>query len=240
MTIYCFSSTGNSLHAARTIAQAFDGTVKPITHEATTTDDDMVGLIFPAFFWGAPTIVAEFAKNLRITNAAAYVFSIVVSGGSAHGAENALCLKPAYAAELKTVNNYLPMYEVNDEDDVHANAQTQLQQIIADLKAKKTQRGKPYTPVNRVVRRMMPGPASDAKFTVTGCNACGLCAKVCPVGNISATAGGPAFAHRCEHCLACMHACPAAAIDYGKSAGKTRYIHPEIKLAGLLKFREEQ
>jgi len=239
-TIYCFSATGNSLHAARAIAGELNGTVQAITRTAAITDDDTVGIVFPAFFWGAPAIVLDFAKQLKITNPAAYVFSIVVSGGSAPGAANALRgLKLSYAAELKTVNNYLPSYEVNNDAEVHAKAQAQLEQIIADIKAKKTQRGGFYTPVNRIIRRMMPGPGSDAKFSVAGCNACGVCATACPVGNISATAGGPAFAHRCEHCLACMHACPAKAIDYGKSAGKERYIHPEIKLAELINFYKE-
>ena len=238
-TIYCFSATGNSLHTARTIAKELDGTVKAITREPAETDDDLIGIVFPAFYWGAPRIVMEFAQQLKVTNPAAYVFSIVVSGGGAPGAANALRMKIDYTAELKSVNNYLPSYEVNNDAETHAKAQAQLEQIISDIKARKVQRGW-YSPVNRVIRRMMPGSGCDRKFKVAGCTACGICAKVCPVGNITSTVGGPAFAHSCEHCLACMHACPAAAIDYGKSAGRERYVHPEVKLAGLLEFWGEQ
>ncbi|MCL2195909.1 MAG: EFR1 family ferrodoxin [Oscillospiraceae bacterium] len=235
--IYCFSSTGNSLHTARRIAEALGTQVAPITPEPATCADDIVGLVFPAFFWGAPTVVEAFARTLNITNPQAYVFAIVVSGGSAPGAANSLRRwhKLAYCAELKHVNNYIPGYAVNNEPDVHANAQAQLAQIIADLNACKTQRAGFYTPLNRVIRRAMPGPASDAKFSISGCTGCGICASACPVSNITVDTQ-PQFAHRCEHCLACMHACPAAAINYGKSAGKARYLHPDVPLAQLIAF----
>jgi len=238
--IYCFTSTGNSLHAARKIADALGTQVAPITREPATTDSDIVGIVFPAFFWGAPTIVEDFARTLTISNPKAYVFAICVSGGGAYGAGNALrrLLKVDYTAELKHVNNYIPGYEVNNTSDVHAIAQLQLQCIIEDLQARKIKRGY-FTPVNRIVRRFMPGPASDAKFSVSGCTGCGICAKVCPVGNITVE-GEPKFAHRCEHCVACMHACPAAAINFGKSVGKARYIHPDVPLAELIAFSKEQ
>jgi hypothetical protein len=35
-----------------------------------------------------------------------------------------------------------------------------------------------------------------------------------------------------------MHCCPSRAIDYGKTAGKERYVHPTIGLQGILEFRE--
>ncbi|MCL2530526.1 MAG: EFR1 family ferrodoxin [Oscillospiraceae bacterium] len=234
--IYCFTSTGNSLHSARNIAEALGTQVAPITREPATCHSDVVGLVFPAFFYGAPTIVEDFARALTITKPDAYVFAVCVSGGGAHGAGNALrrFLAFDYIAELMHVNNYIPGYSINNKPDVHAAASEQLAQIIADLKAQKMQRGR-YTPINRIVRRVMPGPASDAKFKISGCTGCGICAKVCPVGNIKIDAQ-PQFAHRCEHCLACMHACPVAAINFGKSAGKARYIHPDVPLAELIQF----
>lgn len=235
--VYCFTSTGNSLHTARGIAAALGTQVAPITREPATCNNDVVGLVFPAFYWGVPTVVEDFARALTIKNPNAYVFAIVVSGGSAPGAANALrrYLKLDYCAELKHVNNYIPSYAVNNEPDVHAKAKAQLAQIIADLQARKVQRGGYYTPINRIVRRAMPGPASDAKFNISGCTGCGICAKVCPVENIIVDAQ-PQFAQRCEHCLACMHACSVAAINFGKSAGKARYLHPEIPLAELIEF----
>jgi len=237
--IYCFTSTGNCLHSARVIAHALDCPVQPITYAPTTVDSDVVGIVFPAFFWGAPTIVENFARTLQITNPNAYIFAICVSGGSAPGAVNALRrhIKFDYAIELKHVNNYLSGYEVNNTTEVHTQAQAQLEKIIADLQTRKTKRGGYYTPLNRVIRRAMPGPASDEKFVVSGCTGCGICAKACPVGNITVDTQ-PQFSHRCEHCIVCVHACPMQAINFGKSAGKARYLHPDISLADLTKFHK--
>jgi MinD superfamily P-loop ATPase len=45
------------------------------------------------------------------------------------------------------------------------------------------------------------------------CNACGICATVCPCRNIRLDgAGRPTWSHQCEQCLACIQWCPRKAI----------------------------
>jgi len=237
-TIYCFSATGNSLHAANNIAAAINATVAPITRDAVVCDDDVVGIVFPAYYFSAPTIVRNFAKTLKLTNPGAYLFVVMTSGGGAHGAANALRRllpkQPNYTAELKTADNYVPMYEPKYNNETYEKEQTQLMQIIKDIKTKKQQRGGHYTPLNWAVRLAMPGPGCDKKFSVAHCNGCGLCAQVCPVDNITIAEHQPVFAHSCEHCLACLHACPTSAINYGKSAGRARYRHPNVTITDLI------
>jgi ferredoxin len=245
MAVFCFTSTGNSLYAAQKIARALSEQVEPITCETLATDDDVVGFVFPAFFWGAPDIVTHFVKNLTITNHNSYLFAVATYGNFALGAENAVRKhlgkgKPDYAAAVKMVENYLPGFKVNDTHEVHQQAEERLEQIIRDIKSRKKKHGASYTPLNSVVQRFMPAndPACDRKFAISpSCTGCGICAKACPVNNIQMHDDLPLFLHHCEHCLSCMHCCPSRAIDYGKSEGKKRYIHPTIGLQGILEFR---
>jgi len=50
-------------------------------------------------------------------------------------------------------------------------------------------------------------------------------------------AGKPQFQHQCEHCLACLHNCPARAIDWkDKTQGKARYRNANVSLDELIEF----
>ena len=59
------------------------------------------------------------------------------------------------------------------------------------------------------------------------CTGCGLCARVCPVRNITIEEGRPVWNHRCENCLACYNLCPHKAIDSGLAHKGYYYLHPE-------------
>jgi Pyruvate/2-oxoacid:ferredoxin oxidoreductase delta subunit len=73
-------------------------------------------------------------------------------------------------------------------------------------------------------------------FTSDSCNGCSICVKLCPVANIEMRNGRPEWKHQCEQCWACFHWCPQKAVQSGKkSAGKTRYHHPDVKIADLIR-----
>ena len=74
------------------------------------------------------------------------------------------------------------------------------------------------------------------------CVGCGICAEVCPAGNITMAAGKPAFGSECAHCFGCAHWCPQNAISLGrlKPDQKTRYKHPEITPAELAVQKERK
>lgn len=64
------------------------------------------------------------------------------------------------------------------------------------------------------------------KFYATdACVGCGLCERVCPTGTVRLdTDKIPRWQGDCVQCLACIHACPQRAIEYGKATqGKGRY-----------------
>ncbi|MBN1878164.1 MAG: EFR1 family ferrodoxin [Anaerolineae bacterium] len=73
------------------------------------------------------------------------------------------------------------------------------------------------------------------------CNGCGICTRICPVGNISMNEGKPVWQQHCEQCFACLQWCPQEALQFGsKTAEGKRYHHPEIKLADMLKQADHE
>ena len=84
------------------------------------------------------------------------------------------------------------------------------------------------------IRLMDYGFSSDDK-----CSSCGICSKVCPVGNIEMKNGLPHWLHRCEQCFACLQWCPEEALQFGvKTHGQKRYHHPEVKLSEILMYNK--
>ncbi|MHB1134899.1 MAG: EFR1 family ferrodoxin [Chloroflexota bacterium] len=81
----------------------------------------------------------------------------------------------------------------------------------------------------------------DRAFNVDErCTGCGICANVCPVGNIHMADGRPAWQQHCEQCFACLHWCPKEALQFGsKTSGKRRYHHPDVTLADMVRQRRQ-
>ena len=65
-------------------------------------------------------------------------------------------------------------------------------------------------------------------YATDACISCGLCEKVCSLGNITLKDGKPVWGKNCTHCMACICRCPKEAIEYGKhSQGQPRYVCPK-------------
>ncbi len=254
-SIYYFTGTGNSLHVARAVAEKL-GDAKVINIARVKGDiiedkSDTVGIVFPVFYGNPPNIVKDFAAKLR-TAPGAYVFGIATCGGSAWNslgtldrilAKNGGRLAMGFALVMPD-SAYIGINLVTppgERDDVLKASEQGLDGIIESLKKKQEQKFG-YNPVTNAL-----GGASSTfadkiyrlpkRFKTTDkCNACGICEKICPVGNITRDGKMVTWGNKCTHCLACFHWCPQTAIEIGNKSGNiARYHHPDIKVSDLLK-----
>lgn len=249
-TIFCFSGTGNSLYVAREIGKRIDADVRPMDLAVTDSGAEVIGFVFPTYFWSLPHRVEQFVSQLEISNPNAYLFAVVTYGGTVFGISGFLdeLLREKgrrlhYAANIKCVENYLPNYKVNDKASIHQRVDSLIEAIAADILAREEKKAQAATFLNRRIKKIFPREegACDRHFSVSpGCTSCGVCERVCPVGNISMAEGRPAFHGQCEHCLACLNMCPAQAIDWKKgTVGKKRYRNPNIALQDWVSFWRE-
>ena len=230
--IFCFSGTGNSLYAANKIAAEINAEVANMK-SGGECNADVIGIVFPVYFWGLPKTVERFLGNISITNKSAYIFTVVTYGGFAVGVDGAVNellkkqgVKLSYSAKVKMVENYLPGFKVNDSKALWQKTDSTLDRIISDIKRRAVSRITPYTAVNRAVHKSYPPLKTDCGklFTVDGCRQCTACVHVCPNNNITMENGSPKFGSNCELCMGCVHICPADAINYNnQTQGKKRY-----------------
>jgi ferredoxin len=253
-TIFYFTGTGNSLKIAKDIAsQLGDTALVPVQKAITETLDlsaERIGLVFPVYMWGMPSIVAEFAEKMRAGNDK-YVFAVVTYGGM----PGATLLNLSRALEkqgtklsagfgIKMPGNYIPMYGAKPEESQKkqfAKAAEKVDRIVDIIK-----QGGSCKPaangflanalLSLVYKSGMPRiHQMDKSFVALDkCNSCGICRTVCPVENIVMENGKPVWQGKCEQCMACIQLCPVEAIQYGKKTeGRKRYHHPEIKLSEM-------
>ncbi len=245
-TVFCLTATGNSLYAAKRIAESMDARVLPMRESAAPCGDGVIGFVFPVYFWGLPRAVTRFVSELRITDKNAYVFAVASNGGAPGGALGALqkLLKPQgvplrYGKTLIASTNYIPLHQADGSEALRQRTDEGLAEIIRAVQGREANEIPRQTFVHSVGPLLCPRENSDRFFTVApACKGCGVCESVCPAGNISLDAGRPVFGHRCEHCLACLHACPVRAIDWkGKTEGKARYRNAHVSVKELIAFQ---
>lgn len=252
--LYWFSGTGNSLWLARQLAARLgDAGIFPMlgAEGKAPPAADAVGVVFPVYVGSVPSPVRDFLERLA-RERHPYVFAVCNSGGMAGGtlnqtrrllAENGIDLALGYALVMPA--NYTPFGEAEPEAKQTSKmekAQARLDAIAEDVKQKRTGHIETANLVVDGLLRCVGGlifPSlvkEDKHYTADDtCVSCGLCEKVCPVGNIEMRDGRPAWKHVCAQCWACVQWCPQEAIQYkgARTRGKKRYHHPDITAADM-------
>ena len=260
--IYYFTGTGNSLAAARKICGHLgDCELVSIASLATTTGEihagsERVGIVCPVYYLGLPSIVTEFVNRLDLSRTG-YCFAVLTMGGFGASAlhqlddlvfaRNNRHLDAAFTVRM--VGNFVPRYDPATgakQEKLLRDADTILSEIAASIdKGLIVRPG--IAPVTGLLKWFMYDKfirtihdADKNFFADEKCTSCGTCAAVCPVKNIEMVNEKPLWKHHCELCCACIHFCPAEAIQYGQKTKKRgRYRNPSVTLMDMKKQRGE-
>jgi ferredoxin len=252
--LYVYTGTGNSLWVARQLAlELKEATLEFMPHLSKDfkVEADGVGIIFPVHIWGLPIRIIRFINHLQV-KPETYLFALGVNAGQP--AATLLQLKKlmstrqlplAMGYSFVMPSNYIPWGgpgPIDTQQRRYREAQEKVKAIAGPVlrsERKKVDRGPLWQNILFSLLYKMSFPyvyKLDKNFWVDDkCNSCGICAQVCPAGNVEMSNGKPAWLHRCEQCLACLQWCPQEAIQYGKKTVKyPRYHHPEVILQDML------
>lgn len=241
--IYYFSGTGNSRWVAQQLAAATHDSVCDMAvclRRKTGPDEalagaEVVGFVFPIHSWYAPHPVRDFMQQLSLPRCR-YRYAVCTCGDDVGKGMSRLAghfpLDAAWSVTMP--NTYIPMFRLDDD--------ALCRRKVAEARLSV---GRIAQSVNRRERvwQVHEGGAAWLKTYVVhplferfcvrtkgfraerACTACGLCSRVCPMGNVSpGDDGRPVWGTDCIHCMACVHACPVRAIQYNKvTRNKGRY-----------------
>jgi ferredoxin len=243
---------------ARELASGLNETelvpIPKATEAAVDADVSRLGFVFPVYAWGLPLIVVEFLQKLKLQGKP-YVFAVATCGGAPGRAlmelrgylrkagydlqagfvcregANTVADDPGFVRFIKRLNRIQ-----------YASGKERMPEILAAVRDKKDH--PPETSnfaVNFVggLLHCLKSSAGDKLKSVdsnyrvdSGCNACGICEKICPRANIRIEEGRPVWQHNCEMCYGCIQWCPRQAIHI---SGETRRYHnPSVRAEDLL------
>jgi len=245
--IYYFSGTGNSLHVARHLADTLGDSLMPMTLGLPPREDlerGAIGLVFPVYAWGIPNVVEQFVRKAfmalpKRNGEGAFLYAVMTCGDDMGYADKVLdaalhsacgrTFDAVFSVQMPNTYVCLPGFDVDSNDVCKAKLskeQDTVKEIAVSISERKmvrrlTRGSFPWTKTYVIRPLFNRYLLTDKYFNVDAsrCISCGRCRKSCPVGNIILDEV-PKWQSHCAGCLACYHACPYHAINFGNKTQK--------------------
>ncbi|MDO5294066.1 MAG: EFR1 family ferrodoxin [bacterium] len=252
MKIFYFTATGNSLSIAKEIGGELISIPQAIQKGQYEYEDDVIGFVFPTYCCYPPKIVREFLAKAKLK--ANYKFAIATYGNTmgkgGDGSEmiefgklaSAAGHKFQYLNSILMVDNFVDTFDIAKEIEKIPSKKIDenLAIIKGDIKARKNYVKDPGfmgKVISKLCKPLVKGQDKGErakKFIVNDhCIGCGICSKVCPMGNI-AVDKVPNFSNKCAACYACLHACPHNAIHLKNERSAVRFRNENVTIKEII------
>ena len=250
--IIWFSGSGNSLAVARTLAEKTQDTLLHLSDApaADLSGEKVIGLVYPTYSYDAPLKIKEMLCSIRFPKDA-YLW-IVVTCGSTPG--NSIFTVRKILQQQDVEIAYSRIISMPDSsavcfgNDAHGQAAkldavpAQLDQIAGEINGRVRRlehagRTLSGTTVNSKLFFPIATAAVKQDVNTDKCIGCGICAKVCPNGNITVVDKKAKVGPHCTQCLSCVHFCPQQAMEirHRPTKKENQYHHPDVKVKDLMR-----
>lgn len=256
--IYYFSGTGNSLRIARELQKRLPSSVlvpiiASMKSDRISASAENVGIVLPIHGFSIPIVVEEFLKRLDLTSTT-YLFAVTsrMARQRVFWKIDRITRKRGKTLDagfgIQMPENYISFFEAPLPDEIARSEKEMLEKmdIIQTILINRQKYCEPpmplmariitgilfpiMIPILRATRYM---GLENKFYSDEKCTGCGVCENVCLSCKIRMTDGKPVWQkdRPCTFCFACIHYCPAKAIQFKnkKTSSRGRYHHPDVR-----------
>ena len=245
--IFYFTGTGNSLYAAKKLADEGEQIVSVVealrgkAFHYVLKEGEKLGFVFPVYFYTVSDPVLELVRHLTVENAS-FVYAVIPCGASIGQAGGFLKSElKKRGLELQRVDalvvpdGALIFYDIDAPEKMEKTLKAATKELASIKRAIDRREGNPIKGSPALGKAWLAAyhacMGTKPFHADEKCIGCGKCASICPSGAIEMVGGRPAWTkNKCLKCCGCINRCPVSAIQYGKrTVNRGRYVNPILK-----------